>query len=182
MTGAPSRLPGDPPQACDVARFIRVDHAGEYGALRIYDGQLAVLGRGDAAPVLREMREQERVHLDRFVDLIFHRRVRPTALLPLWHIAGFVLGAATAALGERAAMACTVAVEEAIDTHYAEQIAALDDREADLRATLGRFREDELRHRDTGLRHGAEQAPGYGLLSATIKAGCRIAIRLSQRI
>jgi ubiquinone biosynthesis monooxygenase Coq7 len=182
MTDTPRRLPGDRTQPCEVARIIRVDHAGEYGALRIYDGQLAVLGRSNSAPVLREMRAQESQHLDRFIDLIVRRRVRPTALLPLWHIAGFALGAATAVLGEHAAMACTVAVEEAIDAHYAEQIAALDDGEAELRATLGNFREDERRHRDTGLQHGAEQAPGYGLLSAVIKAGCRIAIRISERI
>ena len=175
-------LPGDPSSAHEVARMIRVDHAGEYGALRIYAGQLAILGRRAAAPVLQEMQAQERVHLDRFADLVFHRRVRPTAMLPLWHVAGFALGAATAALGERAAMACTVAVEEAIDAHYADQIAHLDDSEADLRATLNSFRADELVHRDIGLRHGAEQVPGYRLLSAAIKAGCRMAIRISERI
>lgn len=181
MSTAP-HLPGDRPQPREVARIIRVDHAGEYGALRIYDGQLAVLGRSHSAPLLREMREQEGQHLERFTELIVRRRVRPTALLPLWHVAGFALGAATAALGERAAMACTVAVEEAIDAHYAEQVASLDDRETELRATLGGFREDELRHRDTALQHGAEQAAGYGLLTAAIKAGCKIAIRISERI
>lgn len=176
------RLPGDPSSEADVARMIRVDHAGEYGAARIYAGQLAMLGRSQSAPVLREMQEQERQHLDRFAELIARRRVRPTAMLPLWHVAGFALGAATAALGERAAMACTVAVEEAIDAHYADQIVALDDSEAELRTTLGGFRDDELRHRDIALRHGAEQAPGYRLLSAAIKAGCRMAIRISERI
>jgi ubiquinone biosynthesis monooxygenase Coq7 len=128
------------------------------------------------------MQDQERQHLDRFADLIVRRRVRPTAVLPLWHLAGFALGAATAALGERAAMACTVAVEEAIDSHYADQIAALDDSEEDLRNTLSAFRDDELQHRDIALQHGAEQAPGYRLLSAAIKAGCRMAIRISERI
>lgn len=180
MTGRP-RLPGDASDAATVSRILRVDHAGEYGAARIYAGQLAVLRRSDKAPVLREMAEQERQHLDRFADLIAHRRVRPTAMLPLWHVAGFVLGAATAALGERAAMACTVAVEEAIDAHYAEQIATLDDSEDELRGTLRRFRDDELQHRDIGLQHGAEQAPGYRLLSAAIKAGCKAAIRISER-
>jgi ubiquinone biosynthesis monooxygenase Coq7 len=182
MNQVQRRLPGDPPAQRAVARMIRVDHAGEYGASRIYDGQLAVLGRRNAAPLLREMQAQERQHLDRFVDLIYQRRVRPTALLPLWHVAGFALGAATAALGERAAMACTVAVEEAIDAHYASQIAALDDSEPDLRAALTSFREDELRHRDIGLQHGAEQALGYRLLSAAINAGCAVAIRLSKQI
>jgi ubiquinone biosynthesis monooxygenase Coq7 len=182
MTEGHRRLPGDPSTEAAVARMIRVDHAGEYGAARIYAGQLAVLRRSDAAPVLREMQDQERQHLDRFADLIVRRRVRPTAVLPLWHLGGFALGAATAALGERAAMACTVAVEEAIDSHYADQIAALDDSEEDLRNTLSAFRDDELQHRDIALQHGAEQAPGYRLLSAAIKAGCRMAIRISERI
>jgi ubiquinone biosynthesis monooxygenase Coq7 len=177
-----NRLPGDPSTEATVARMIRVDHAGEYGAARIYAGQLAVLHRSGKAPVLREMQEQERQHLERFSDLIVRRRVRPTAMLPLWHLAGFALGAATAAMGARAAMACTVAVEEAIDAHYADQIATLDDSEEELRRTLGTFRDDELQHRDIGLQHGAEQAPGYRLLSAAIKAGCRMAIRVSERI
>ena len=176
------RLPGDPSHEASVARALRVDHAGEYGAARIYAGQLAVLGRSEAAPVLREMQAQEQLHLERFADLIVRRRVRPTAMLPLWHLAGFALGAATAALGQRAAMACTVAVEEAIDAHYADQIAALDDSEDELRNTLGRFRQDELHHRDIALQHGAEQALGYRLLSPAIKAGCRLAIRISERI
>jgi 3-demethoxyubiquinol 3-hydroxylase len=182
MNHTKPRLPGDPPNDAAVARILRVDHAGEYGAARIYAGQLAVLRRSDKAPVLREMAAQERQHLDRFADLIVSRRVRPTAMLPLWHLAGFALGAVTAALGERAAMACTVAVEEAIDAHYTSQIAALDGSEHELRATLEKFREDELQHRDIGLRHGAEQAVGYRLLSAVIKQGCRMAIRVSERI
>jgi ubiquinone biosynthesis monooxygenase Coq7 len=182
MSETRQRLPGDPPVAASVSRMLRVDHAGEYGAARIYAGQLAVLRRSDAVPVLREMQAQEQVHLDRFSELIARRRVRPTAMLPLWHLAGFALGAATAALGERAAMACTVAVEEAIDAHYADQIADLDDSESELRGTLVKFRDDELQHRDTALQHGAEQAPGYRLLSAAIKAGCKVAIRISERI
>jgi ubiquinone biosynthesis monooxygenase Coq7 len=182
MSAARPRLPGDPPAEATVKRMLRVDHAGEYGAARIYAGQLAVLRGSDKAPVLREMQAQEQQHLDRFAALIVSRRVRPTAMLPLWHLAGFALGAATAALGERAAMACTVAVEEAIDAHYAGQIAALDDTEPDLRTTLETFRADELQHRDIALRHGAEQAPGYRLLSAAIRRGCRMAIRISERI
>ena len=182
MKPAQPRLPADPSPEASVARALRVDHAGEYGAARIYAGQLAVLGRSEAAPVLREMQAQEQLHLERFADLIVRRRVRPTAMLPLWHLAGFVLGAATAALGQRAAMACTVAVEEAIDAHYADQIAALDDSEDELRNTLGRFRQDELHHRDIALQHGAEQALGYRLLSSAIKAGCKLAIRISERI
>jgi ubiquinone biosynthesis monooxygenase Coq7 len=177
-----NRLPGDPSVRESVERMIRVDHAGEYGAKRIYQGQLAVLGRSDKAPLLRHMQAQEQVHLDTFSDLIARRRVRPTALLPLWHIAGYALGAATAALGERAAMACTVAVEEAIDEHYASQTETLGADEAPLRATIETFRQEELDHRDIGIENGAEQAPGYRLMSAIIKTGCKLAIRISERV
>lgn len=175
-------LPGDPPPAKQVERMIRVDHAGEYGAVRIYAGQLAVLRRGGQAEVLREMLHQEQRHLEAFSRLVAERRVRPTALLPLWHVAGFALGAATAALGERAAMACTVAVEEAIDAHYAGQAARLDEDEAPLRDAIERFRDEELAHRDTALAHEAERAPGFRLLTGLIKAGCRAAIALSERV
>ncbi|HUA76857.1 MAG TPA: demethoxyubiquinone hydroxylase family protein [Acetobacteraceae bacterium] len=168
-----------------VARMIRVDHAGEYGAVRIYAGQRAVLGRGPKAALLQHMQEQEEQHLAAFSDVMVERRVRPTALLPLWHLAGFALGAATAALGERAAMACTVAVEEAIDAHYAGQEAELasagDDEEA-LSALIAKARAEELEHRDIGLANEAERAPAYRLLSALIKGGCRVAIVLSERI
>jgi ubiquinone biosynthesis monooxygenase Coq7 len=179
-------LPGDPTADAQTARMIRVDHAGEYGAARIYAGQLAVLGRGDKGDLLRHMQAQERVHLATFSGLIASRRVRPTALLPFWHLAGFALGAATAALGTRAAMACTVAVEEAIDEHYSDQLAALESRESDcepeLIETITRFRADELEHRDIGLENEAEKTPGYRLLSAAIKAGCKVAIRISERV
>jgi len=174
-----SWLPGDLPPRRRIERMVRVDHAGEYGATRIYAGQLAVLGRSKTAPVLRHMLEQEEHHLKVFSDLIVSRRVRPTALLPLWHVAGFALGAATAALGTRAAMACTVAVEEAIDEHYSQQSADLGDSEADLRDTIETFRQEELEHRDIGLDHEAERAPGYRLRSAVIKAGCRVSIKVS---
>lgn len=176
------RLPGDLPARAAVHRMIRVDHAGEYGAARIYAGQLALLGGGESGPTLRHMQAQEQRHLAAFEALIGRRRVRPTALLPFWHLAGYALGAATAALGPRAAMACTVAVEEAIDAHYAGQIAALEESEPELKATLEAFRAEELEHRDIALAHGARETPGYGLLSAAIKAGCRAAIALSERI
>ncbi|MGE0224096.1 MAG: demethoxyubiquinone hydroxylase family protein [Acetobacteraceae bacterium] len=182
MTAPRRPLPGDPPTRARLSRMIRVDHAGEYGAARIYAGQLAVLGQGEKSHLLRHMQAQEQQHLDTFNALIARRRVRPTALLPFWHVAGFALGAVTAALGEKAAMACTVAVEEAIDDHYGAQLEALPEAEQDLRDTLERFRADERAHRDIGLEHGAEQAPGYRLLSAAIKAGCRVAIGLSERI
>jgi ubiquinone biosynthesis monooxygenase Coq7 len=165
-----------------VHRMIRVDHAGEYGAARIYAGQLAVLRNSRKADLLRHMRDQEQVHLDTFSATIADRNVRPTALLPFWHLAGFALGAATAAMGERAAMACTVAVEETIDAHYTAQIDRLADSEAPLRATLEKFRAEEREHRDIALANDAERAPGYRLLSAAIRAGCRIAIRLSERL
>ena len=176
------RLPGDPTAREVVERTIRVDHAGEYGAKRIYEGQLAVLGRTKYGPLIEHMKAQEQVHLDTFSRLIGERRVRPTALLPFWHVAGFALGAATALFGHRGAMACTVAVEEAIDEHYRAQEATLGDDEAELRTDIARFRAEELEHRDTGLEHEAEQAPAYRLLSAAIKTGCKIAIKISERV
>ncbi|MEX0759104.1 MAG: demethoxyubiquinone hydroxylase family protein [Tistlia sp.] len=178
------RLPGDPPAPAPVARMLRVDQAGEYGARRIYEGQLAVLGRTRSGPMLRHMWEQEKLHLQAFDDLLPERRVRPTLLSPLWHVAGFALGAGTALLGSRAAMACTVAVEETIDRHYAAQAEALEGRseEVDLRDTIERFRAEELEHRDTALANEAELAPAYPLLSAAVRAGSRAAIWLSERL
>jgi len=175
-------LPGDLSPRQDLERIIRVDHAGEYGAARIYAGQLAVLGRGSKGDLLRHMQDQEQVHLDSFSKMIVQRRVRPTAMLPLWHLAGFALGALTAAMGEKAAMACTVAVEESIDQHYREQTERLGDDEADLRETIEKFRLEEVEHRDIGLENGAEQAPGYRLLTKVIKAGCKAAIAISERV
>lgn len=175
-------LPGDLNPRAAVERMLRVDHAGEYAAARIYAGQLAVLRRSPSAPTLQDMAAQEQQHLNAFAALLVERRVRPTAMLPLWHVASFALGAATAALGARAAMACTVAVEEAIDQHYAGQIAELDDSEASLRDRITRFRDDELHHRDVALAHGARQALGYRAMTAAIKAGCRAAIAISERI
>lgn len=182
MSQTTTPLPGDPPADAAVARMIRVDQAGEYGAVRIYQGQIAALrARGDAA-LLQTMLDQEQHHLETFNTMVADRRVRPTALMPLWHLAGFALGAVTAAMGERAAMACTVAVEEAIDAHYQKQLDVLDESEPALKATISRFRDEELEHRDIGLAHGAEQAPGYRLLRAVIKTGCRAAIALSERV
>lgn len=180
-TGA-GRLPGDPTPRELVARMIRVDHAGEYGAARIYAGQLAVLGHTDKRDLLEHMAAQEAVHLETFGRMIGERGIRPTAMLPLWHVAGYVLGAGTALLGSRAAMACTVAVEEAIDEHYREQVAQLGADESELSATIETFRAEELEHRDIGLEHEAELAPAYRLLSAAIKLGCKIAIRISERV
>ena len=167
------------------AAMIRVDQAGEYGATRIYAGQLAVMG--DRAPhsgEIRAMAEQEHGHLRAFDALAAGRGVRPTALQPLWSVAGYALGAATALIGPEAAMACTAAVEEEIDRHYTRQLETLeqDGDDPELTDMIGRFREDERAHRDAALAAGAERAPGYPLLSAAIRLGCRAAIRLSERI
>lgn len=175
------RLPGDPDDRRYLERAVRVDHAGEYGAKRIYAGQLAVLGNSPAADTIRHMADQEERHLKTFEGIVADRRVRPTALMPFWHVAGFALGAGTALMGEKAAMACTVAVEEVIDEHYAKQRDALPDDEAALKATIDEFRQEEIEHRDIGLAHDAERAPGYEPLSAAIKAGSRLAIWLSER-
>jgi ubiquinone biosynthesis monooxygenase Coq7 len=176
-------LPGEPAGPALIDRILRVDHAGEYGAVRIYEGQLAVLGRESVAgQAIARMAEQERAHLETFEKLLPERRARPTALQPLWHAAGFALGAATALLGEKAAMACTVAVEETIDAHYREQIDALPESEAELKVTLEQFRRDEVAHRDEALERGAAEAPGYEALAAAIKAGSRLAIWLSSRV
>ena len=169
--------------AADTGSMIRVDHAGEYGAVRIYEGQMAVFGnrKSETADAIRKMAEQEQEHLAAFDKLINERRVRPTALEPVWRVAGFALGAATALMGEKAAMACTAAVEEVIDEHYAQQIERLGG-DAALKKTIEKFRADEIAHKNEALERGAEEAPGYRLLSETIKAGCRLAIKLSERI
>ena len=179
---AEKRLPGDLTREEMVARMIRVDQAGEYGAKRIYKGQLAVLAGTKDESVLRDMLDQELDHLKEFDDLIADRKVRPTALQPLWHVAGYALGVGTALLGREAAMACTVAVEEVIDDHYASQAEQLGDDEKDLRSTIIKFRSDEQHHRDVGLEHDAEKASAYPVLTGAIKAGSRLAIWLSSRI
>jgi 3-demethoxyubiquinol 3-hydroxylase len=179
---AEDRLPGDPTKEQLIDRIIRVDHAGEYGAKRIYEGQLAMLKGKPEAAVVRRMYEQELEHLKEFERLMVARRARPSALYPLWHVAGFALGAATALMGPKAAMACTVAVEEVIDEHYRDQAEKLGSDEKPLQATIEKFRADELHHRDAGLANGAEQAPAYPVLSAAIKAGSRLAIWLAERV
>lgn len=166
-----------------IERILRVDQAGEYGAIRIYAGQLAVMGnRAPHAGEVQHMAEQEAAHLARFNALLAERRVRPTALQPFWHVAGFALGAATALIGPEAAMACTAAVEEEIDRHYTQQLDELGESESELAATIAQFRDDERAHRDTALAAGAERAPAYPLLAGAIRLGCRAAIRLAERI
>ena len=173
--------PGD--RRADSASMLRVDQAGEYGATRIYDGQLAVLrGNCPEAKLIARMAGQEQRHLDRFNALMAERRVRPTALQPLWNVAGFALGAATALISEKAALACTDAVETEIDRHYGRQLAELGEDDPELAADIAEFRADELEHRDSARAAGAADAPGYPLLTAAIRAGCRVAIALSRRI
>lgn len=165
--------------------MIRVDQAGEYGATRIYAGQLAVMGsRAQHATEIRGMLAQEEAHLARFNAMIAERGVRPTALQPIWSAAGYTLGAVTALIGPEAAMACTAAVEEEIDRHYSRQLDELEPEgdDPELATVIGEFREDERAHRDAALAAGAERAPAYPLLSGAIRLGCRIAIRLSEKV
>ncbi len=172
-------LPGD--QAPPIASMLRVDHAGEYGARRIYAGQLAVLNNHACAGDIRHMAEQEDVHLAAFNKLLPERGVRPSVLSPFWHVAGYALGAATAMMGPKAAMACTVAVEDVIAEHYNQQIDALPESEGELKAMLRKFRDEEQEHHDTGIAHGAEETPGYAFLSSLIRRGCKLAIRLAEK-
>jgi len=181
-TTGENRLPGDPSVSEMVERIIRVDQAGEYGAKRIYEGQLAVLGKSPVGETIRHMAEQEAAHLRDFDAMVNARRVRPTALQPLWHLAGFALGAGTALMGERAAMACTVAVEEAIDEHYAKQAEYLGEDEKELRDVIVAAREDEIEHRDAALEAGAEHAPLFEPMRHAIKSGTKLAIWLSERV
>lgn len=179
----PRPLPGDRPRAARLAEMLRVDQAGEYGAARIYAGQMAVFGhRHRLSATIRHMAEQEARHLETFDSLLHERRVRPTLLQPFWHGAGFALGAVTALMGERAAMACTAAVEEVIDRHYEAQKLALAEEEPDLAETIARFQAEEVEHRDTAIAHGAEDTPGYGALAGAIRFGCRAAIALAKKI
>jgi ubiquinone biosynthesis monooxygenase Coq7 len=173
--------PGD--RRTDSASMLRVDQAGEYGATRIYAGQLAVLRRNaPESKLIARMAAQEERHLKRFDAMMAERRVRPTALQPLWNVAGFALGAATALMSEKAALACTDAVETEIDRHYGEQLDQLGQDDSELAADIADFRADEREHRDTAREHGATRAVGYPLLTAAIRAGCRVAIELSKRI
>ena len=163
--------------------MLRVDQAGEYGATRIYAGQLAVLRANcPEAKLIARMASQERRHLARFDQMVAERRVRPTALQPLWNVAGFALGAATALMSPKAALGCTDAVETEIDKHYSAQLKQLGTDDSELAADIAEFQADELEHRDTAREAGATGAFGYPVLTAAIRAGCRVAIALSKRI
>ncbi len=164
-------------------QMLRVDQAGEYGAIRIYKGQLDVLKNHPTSSLIEEMKTQEQEHLNSFNLLLRERNIKPTIFTPLWHVGGYVLGALTAKLGSKAAMACTVAVEEVIDQHYAGQIEELEqsDLEPELTNIIKRFRADELAHKDQSLEAGAADAPGFAVLRTSIKAITRAAIWLSTR-
>lgn len=188
-TTKPPRRPGDLHGNALLSEIIRVNQAGEYGARRIYQGQLAVLEKRNdpaakrAVAQIRHMAEQEEEHLAAFDKLTAERGVRPTALAPLWHVAGYALGAGTALLGIKAAMACTVAVESVIGEHYADQLEVLDKtEEPELCETIRRFRDDELEHHDTGLEEGAEEAPLYPLLRHGIQNASRLAIAIAKKV
>jgi ubiquinone biosynthesis monooxygenase Coq7 len=183
MSGANSSSwrPGD--RRVDSASMLRVDQAGEYGATRIYGGQLAVLGNNHpTARLISHMASQEARHLSHFNGMMAQRGVRPTLLQPFWHAAGHALGALTALMGPQAAMACTAAVEDEIDSHYGEQRRALGDSDPPLASAIKEFQAEELEHRDTALAHGAQDAVGFPILYSAVRAGCRAAIFLSKRI
>ena len=186
MTKPHLARPGPGAPEARTAEMLRVDHAGELAAVHIYRGQRAVLGHAPGKDALawrlQEMEAHEAEHLAAFNRILTERRVRPTLMAPLWRAAGFALGAGTALLGEKAAHACTEAVENVIEQHYAGQIAELSPAEPELAKDLARFRDEELAHRDEAVRSGAKQAPGYALLSAVIGAGCRAAIAISEKI
>lgn len=173
------RLPG---RRNDTEEMIRVDQAGEYGAVQIYRGQMAVLSNRASGATIAHMARQEEEHLEKFDALMNARQVRPTALSPFWHVAGFALGAGTALMGEKAAMACTVAIEEVIEEHYNEQAEELGDSDPELSALIEECCADEVAHKDTALDLGAQEAPGYGLMSALIKVGAKTAIRIARKI
>lgn len=180
----PINLPGDLTPQQQIARILRVNQAGEYGAIRIYAGQLAVLKHSAVGSVLEHMHAQEQHHLNTFNQLLVQRRVRPTLLSPLWHIMGYALGYVTAKMGVEAAMACTDAVEEVIDDHYRSQQQVLEHmpQEQELTATIARFRAEELEHQAIAIEQGARQSPGYKVLSTGIKTISKMAIWLSTRI
>ena len=174
-------MPGDRRET--TRAMIRVDQAGEYGATRIYAGQLAVLGdRHPSSRAIHHMAEQEERHRAFFDRMIVERRVRPTILQPFWDVAGFALGAVTAAIGPNAAMACTAAVETEIDKHYQAQLDQLADSDPQLSEAIADFQAEELEHRDHALASGAEETFGYPVLYGFIRLGCKAAIAAAKRI
>ena len=172
----------DTTNRADLERYIRVDHAGERAAQQIYRGQLVVLGQHEMGDEIRHMMEQEVEHLETFDTLINERKVRPSFLDPVWGAAGFALGLVTAAMGPKAAMACTIAVEEVIGEHYQKQAANLGSDEASLKKTIERFRDEELEHRDIAVDYKGREARHYKMLHDVIQKGCRTAIKIAEKI
>jgi len=167
----------------DTDAMLRVDQAGEYGATRIYAGQLAVMGtRTPTARSIAAMALQEERHRKHFDAMIVRRGVRPTLLQPFWNVAGYGLGMATALIGPEAAMACTAAIETEIDKHYGEQLEEIGGSDPELAEAITDFRADEVEHKATAMAAGAERAPAYPLMTAAIRLGCRVAIAASKRI
>lgn len=174
-------LPGNLNKKQSIDQMIRVNHAGEYGANRIYAGQMSVLKGASDQKLLQHMAEQEKVHLEYFNKEIQKRKVRPSAFLPLWHILGYSLGAATAALGKNAAMICTKAVEEVIDKHYQEQITQLQEQdEIELVQNINKFREEEVEHKDIAQENMKNLNLGHKILYDAIKLGCKFSIKIAK--
>ncbi len=183
-TNLKSFLPGDLSIEEEVSEMIRVDHAGEFGAKRIYAGQLAIFGKyHPISPTIQHMHDQEITHLEKFESLLTEKNIRPSVLSPFWHLAGFALGAGTALMGKRAAMACTAAVEEVIDEHYQEQRKKLQSwgKEPELEKTIAKFQAEEVEHKNIAIENDAKETPGYFALSSAIKLGCKTAIWLAKK-
>jgi ubiquinone biosynthesis monooxygenase Coq7 len=175
------KLPGSLSKNQLIDQILRVNYAGEYGAKRIYEGQLSILKSEKSSKVIRHMKSQEIVHMNYFQQQIIERHTRPSILYPLWHVGGFALGAFSAILGPKYAFACTVAVEEVIVEHYHNQLAQIDQDEPELATKIRQFRNEEIEHHDISIAHKAEDAPFFKLFSQTIKIGCKLAIMLAKR-
>ena len=169
-----------------VEEFIRVDHAGERGAVKIYEGQLLALNTlvsdDKLKKTVEEMKVHEKEHCEFFENEIKKRNIKPTKLLPLWDLLGVTLGFGSTLLGKKAAMLCTASVEEVIDKHYQNQIDQLDENEKELKKNIIRFREDELNHKDIAYEKGATKEGCYSILDKIIKTGSKIAINISEKI
>ena len=169
-----------------IEEFIRVDHAGERGAVKIYEGQLLALNTivkdEKLKKIIEEMKIHEKEHCDFFETEIKKRNIKPTKLLPLWDILGVTLGFGSTLLGKKAAMLCTASVEEVIDKHYQNQIDQLDKNEKELKNNIIKFREDELHHKDIAYEKGATKKGCYSILDKIIKTGSKIAINISEKI
>lgn len=176
------KLSGDLTDQEYLKEVIRVNHAGEYGAIRIYQGQYAFLKNSSDKDLIKEMRNQEQKHLEFFEQQIKMNQVRPTALLPIWHVLGYALGATTALFGKNAAMVCTEAVEEVIDEHYLSQIKQLPDNKQELKDKIEQFRQEELEHKEIAHNHSSDLNLFHKILGKGIKIGCKIAINLSKKI